>query len=534
MAELRFAARQLGYRPRSLGRLTYASIAIARGAGSYSGQLIEYPTWRFLLEMLRAAMQDLGQDGHIKVELGFHRRTFDLKEEKFSLPARSQVGLVAISIRSAAITTIYTARKMLDNNLAFPDALVALAARHDSRASDALQECPAITVHGTFQFSIRPLLGGVSVDREFRGKPLVTSGEVTRSNTEACVGQMENWMFANVSEAGCLTYRYQPSRDVVKPNTNRIRDFMGTIALQVAARRSDEPRRTELADANLVYNIRNYYQEECEYAVINEGAKVKLGAVALAALATRGRIAADIPEDAEVRLSRLTHMLQATDGSFRTFLRPAHRDKDCQNFYPGETLLLWATQLESYRDAKLLARAIAAFEYYRTFHRERPNPAFVPWHTQAVLKLYRLTGREDMKDFVFEMSDWILALQQPTYELPAPDMDGRFYSADNDFGPPHASSTGVYMEGLGDAFRLAYQIGDYTRAERYAATIRRAVRNVLQLQFGSESELPAHASPKRTLGGIRTTEYDNEIRIDNVQHNYMALCKILADAHFPW
>ena len=38
----------------------------------------------------------------------------------------------------------------------------------------------------------------------------------------------------------------------------------------------------------------------------------------------------------------------------------------------------------------------------------------------------------------------------------------------------------------------------------------------------------------RTMGGIRTTEYQNTIRVDNVQHNYLATLKILAHAEFPW
>ncbi|MGM0652959.1 MAG: hypothetical protein ACQES4_09315, partial [Bacillota bacterium] len=54
-------------------------------------------------------------------------------------------------------------------------------------------------------------------------------------------------------------------------------------------------------------------------------------------------------------------------------------------------------------------------------------------------------------------------------------------------------------------------------------------RSVMQLQFADEVDMFYISQPMRPYveGGIRTTVYDNEIRCDNVQHNYMALLKIL-------
>ena len=40
---------------------------------------------------------------------------------------------------------------------------------------------------------------------------------------------------------------------------------------------------------------------------------------------------------------------------------------------------------------------------------------------------------------------------------------------------------------------------------------------------------PAMAEVSRVLGGVRTNEYDNAIRVDNVQHSLMGLQKLLAD-----
>ena len=55
--------------------------------------------------------------------------------------------------------------------------------------------------------------------------------------------------------------------------------------------------------------------------------------------------------------------------------------------------------------------------------------------------------------------------------------------------------------------------------------ILRGLREVLQLQFADDVDM-FYLPPgfrKYVAGGIRTTEYDNVIRIDNVQHNLMAM-----------
>lgn len=56
----------------------------------------------------------------------------------------------------------------------------------------------------------------------------------------------------------------------------------------------------------------------------------------------------------------------------------------------------------------------------------------------------------------------------------------------------------------------------------------------MQLQYSSLQECAALPNPEMTLGGVRTTEYNNVIRVDNVQHNLMAVLKILQTDGFNW
>ena len=124
------------------------------------------------------------------------------------------------------------------------------------------------------------------------------------------------------------------------------------------------------------------------------------------------------------------------------------------------------------------------------------------------------------------MNDWLLGVQQWD-DVPYEDCRGQFFDPSRPFGPPHASSTGVYMEGLVDAFQLARQVGDQTRAESYRIAILRALRSIAQLTFKDNVDMFYVSKRHELRGGVRTAVYDNTVRVDNVQHNLMAIFKIL-------
>ena len=74
---------------------------------------------------------------------------------------------------------------------------------------------------------------------------------------------------------------------------------------------------------------------------------------------------------------------------------------------------------------------------------------------------------------------------------------------------------------------MAEHVGDGERAERYWRAIRRGLRNVMQLQYDDEADLFYVPDTERVRGGIRTEVYENVVRVDNVQHNLMAVLEIL-------
>lgn len=359
----------------------------------------------------------------------------------------------------------------------------------------------------------------------FRGNRIVSAAAVGPDMTRDLACGMVTWMLANTRRDGHLTYKYWPSSGEESDADNTIRRFMATVALFRAARTFKRSDVLDAADRNLRFNLDRFYVEIDDVGGIEWEGNIKLGAVALAALAIFEHPGRKPYEETLNRLSACVDRLWQPDGSFRTFLRPDDRN-DNHNFYPGEALLYWAHLHGQTRDPALLDRFMKSFRYYRDWHLANRNPAFIPWHAQACAMVFEQTGETELRDWVFEMNDWLLPIQQWGPPL-APDLWGRFYDPRNPkYGPPHASSTGVYLEGLADALKLARDCGDATRAAAYETAIWRAIRSLRQLQFIDETDAFYITKRDKVLGGLRTETYNNEIRVDNIQHGLMGLLKL--------
>lgn len=358
-----------------------------------------------------------------------------------------------------------------------------------------------------------------------RGNRVIDPETVSVDTIPDMVTKMGDWLLRQVADDGRLIYKYWPSRGETSPANNTIRQFMATICLLRLARFTGETAARNIALRNLDYNLAQFFWVHDGLGVIEHDGKAKLGAAALAALAILERPVTEKYRPVLELLCSGIDALWRTDGSFRTFHKPIDRN-DNQNFYPGEALLFWASFYAVEKDEALLARCVLSFEYYREWHRRNRNPAFIPWHSQAYALLYQHTRQPELKDFVFEMNDWLLPMQQWD-DARYPDLKGRFYDPRHpEYGPPHASSTGVYLEGLADAYRLAIETGDVARANRYRRVIWRGLRSIRQLQLLDDVDMFYISKRDRVRGGVRTEVYDNTIRVDNVQHCLMALLKL--------
>jgi hypothetical protein len=368
----------------------------------------------------------------------------------------------------------------------------------------------------------------------FRGDIVIPPSEWAVVEVDEVLRRMRDWFLANQTSDGGIPYKYWPSRGAESEADNPIRRFLATIAMTRLGRAFHDTELIEGARRNLEYNLQRFYKNEGALGLIEWNGSVKLGAVALAGLAILEHPSGDCFESAAAALLRTVLMLRSEDSRFRTFYKPPTRN-DNQNFYPGEALLFLSAVYGRDPQAVPLQIIEASLQRYRSHFLSSMNPAFVPWHTQACCLLSALTGELKWNDYVFQMNDWLIGLQQWGPPL-APDLWGRFYDpARPEYGPPHASSTGVYLEGLSDALLLALAAKESGRATEYRKAIVRGIRSVAQLQFRGAPQTFYISKPERVLGAIRTESYNNELRVDNLQHCAMALLKYrkILTAHGP-
>ncbi|PRQ05493.1 hypothetical protein ENSA5_02210 [Enhygromyxa salina] len=384
-----------------------------------------------------------------------------------------------------------------------------------------------------------------------RGNRLVDVSEVNQASTDALATGMANWLINNVDEDGRLVYHYFPSPEKEAKGNNMIRQWMATNALVRWAHDREDQAVFDLVEKNIDYNLEHFFHYERDrvverfaegeligddvLGVIEYNRKTKLGGVALAGMAMWLHPKRDKWADEIAGLQRMVDYLWHDDGSFTSFYKGS--DKEYFNFYPGEAMLWWATIYAETKDPELLRKYKLSFEYYRKWHLEEANrnPAFVPWHLQADYAMWKALGpeeqafKDDLVEFCFEIAHWLVDNMQQwdEGEYVYEDERGRFYAPAERWGVPHASSTGVYLEGLIDAWQLARDLGDAERQEHYRVSMIRGIRSMMQLQFVDDVDMFYVSDRKYVEGGIRTTVYDNRIRCDNVQHPMMGIIKIV-------
>ena len=436
-------------------------------------------------------------------------------------------GVIGMEITFRGDIVLLPPTRMIAANLSFDRALQKFRAKHRTSTDDFA------TDGGLRAFSARQyLLYGDRSRRAvelFRGSSIVAS---TPANVEHRANELAegigSWMVNNLNEKGALPYKYWPSRGVDSPADNAIRRFLGSIALARLAKFKGSARLRDAASRNLQYNLQRYFRNignGCGVIVEDTGAK--LGAASLAALAIlESPVRREFSHQLKMLATGINSLVHEEHG-FRTFFFPPERDGENWNFYSGEALLFWAEAIRSGLEfAPSLQRFSDVFDRCRARHYQSRNPAFVPWFTQACSSLFAHTGRREFADFAFEICDWLLPMQQ-WRGLPS-DMQGRFYDPKRpEFGPPHAASTGAYLEGLADALTVARMVGDSNRTATYARAVDRGLRSLRQLQFRESIDAFYISKKHRVMGALRTEVYDNSVRVDSAAHALVAVLKIL-------
>jgi hypothetical protein len=342
---------------------------------------------------------------------------------------------------------------------------------------------------------------------------------------------MIEWLKKSFREEGYFQYLYNPQNDEYSTDNNIIRQLMSSRKF---AELSPSVGEIEILHRkNLEYIFTNWYKElgDLGYIYFNETSKLGDNAMALRTLVYSPFF--DEYSKKAAALFKTIVYSQNDDGSFEPcFIEPKNDyDKDYYlTFYSGEAILGLIEYYEKTKDPEILKTAIKSQDFYVdryvTHLKENYYPAYVPWHTQCLNKLYKITGNKKYADAIFVMNDELLKIQN-TNGKPDKKYLGRFYNPKyKQYGSPHSSSDGVYTEGLAYAYEIAKMVGDKEHEEKYKKAIILGVHNLMSLQY-TEDEANKHPYPERLSGAIRYTADDPRIRIDTVQHTIDAFTKIL-------
>ncbi|MEF2175794.1 MAG: AMMECR1 domain-containing protein [Candidatus Absconditabacteria bacterium] len=327
----------------------------------------------------------------------------------------------------------------------------------------------------------------------------------------------ESWFLENVDpKTKLLNYEYFPSSDSYSTDNNDVRQ-MGALWSMTELRMF---LKSEKLSPLILKTFNHYLQyakmaEDGEYVYFDIDGSKKLAYSAFMIFAL-----VNMPEynnrDEILRLigNGIVHS-QQEDGSYNTFFyKETYVGKD---FYPGEAMLALMKLYNHSKDKKYLDSVIKAFPYYREYWRGNKNTAFIPWHSQVYLLLYKETKNKELADFVFEMNDWVVDnkfITQDTYK----DRIGGFKS----YNPGITSAS--HSEGLNDAYTLALLMGDKEYINKYYNKLRDSIRFVMQLQYTPLNTFYLE-NPKRANGGFRTSLVNNAQRNDHTQHAILAMLK---------
>ncbi len=340
------------------------------------------------------------------------------------------------------------------------------------------------------------------------------------------------YLTRNTNSDGRFVYSYFPKTDRVASTYNLVRHAGTVYAMAELFEETGDPDLKAALDRALGFLLRRVEKTGDDRAVVVERGRVKLGGVALAAVALAKY--AEVTDSREhvpllLALGRFIASVQSGDGQFSAHIIDwpgGEVTEFTSDYYPGEALLAylriqpfdfcgpWLDRAE--KGARWLIEVRdegVAIEDLNHDH----------WLLYALRELMRRCPRDLYREHAMKIADAIAAAQN--FDPIWPDWRGTWYE------PPRSTPAATRSEGLVCAHEIALAAGDQKRVARIERALNEAVSFQLTTQFRPESALHL-PSPWRALGGFHRSLTNYEIRIDYVQHNISALLglrRILGD-----
>ena len=193
------------------------------------------------------------------------------------------------------------------------------------------------------------------------------------------------------------------------------------------------------------------------------------------------------------------------------------QDNEAIDFYTGEALLALMRSHQHRPEAWKLEIVQKALPFYQVRWRAGKHPGAVPGHTVAFAEAFLQSKDRAFADFVFEMNDWLCTLQYQQVDSQHPLWVGGFMGCVDGKpvpAPPQALAA-ISAQSLVEAARVARQIGDVQRWDRYKAALERCLQFLTTLQYmEANSQHFAEWYRPAILGALHASHTDGNIRLD--------------------
>jgi hypothetical protein len=210
--------------------------------------------------------------------------------------------------------------------------------------------------------------------------------------------------------------------------------------------------------------------------------------------------------------------------------KSAALDNEAIDLYTGEALYAVILSHQHRPSPWKLESIQKALPVFQARWRANKSPAGVARHTAAFTQAFLQTKDKFYADFIFEMNDWLCTLQYNQLDPQHPLWVGGFMSfVDGKPVPaPPQIVAAAWTESLVDAARVAREVGDVPRWERYKAALQRGLQFLTTLQY-TEANSQHFADWYRPMivGAFHASHTEGNIRLDFTQQAVSAMLAYL-------
>ncbi|NMA73722.1 MAG: hypothetical protein GX963_06070 [Bacteroidales bacterium] len=361
-----------------------------------------------------------------------------------------------------------------------------------------------------------PLFRGYRTYESLTKKDLWNAVKLTRNN----------YFKQAVNSKGKFAYVYDPRNNNVPARYNILRHAGTTYSMLETYELMPNDglmRAIERAIKYLLTKVKTTTINGVKAQVIVEKDAAKLGGngLAIVALAKYTQITGD-KQYLPLMQSMATWMgeLQDETGKFAIHKQIFSTGEDSgfvSHYYPGEAILALCRLYQIDKNEKWLDIAENEANYLINVRDVKASVRTIAhdhWLLYALNDLYRERPKEMYLKHSFFIAKAILRIQRLDPKKYPKERLGSFDSHSNAPSTP----TACRVEGLGAAYRLAYDHGYMEEAEQYRKSMKEAIKFQLQMHLKPESVM-FYENKRLSLGAVHANLSNYELRNDYTQHN---------------